>query len=147
MDLFAVHPRSFVIFDSDRVSADAGLSKPYAVRFATTALAGRVWVTAGREMENYLDDRVRAWAATDRSDGSVVPSALDRDFAVFHEQVAQVRDAVGRERAAHDTSDEAKVRFAREAVQMMRDAAGVDWLGRLDLRDRLDELLAFVRVG
>jgi hypothetical protein len=147
VDLFAVHPKSYVVFDSDRASAVAPLGKDYAQQFVGTALADRVWVTAGREIENYLPDPILTWAACDDF-GATVPASIERDFAVFHEQVSAVRAGAGRARAARDTSDEAKARFARDAVKLMREKAtpltSFEPLARLDLREQLERLAKFI---
>lgn len=147
VDLFAVHPKSYVVFDSDRSAAGAALGKGYAQQFVGTALVDRVWVTAGREIENYLPDSILTWAARDDCDATV-PSSIDRDFAVFHEQVKAVRDDADRARAARDTSDDAKARFAIDAVKLMKEKAIIptafDPLARLDLRLQLERLARFI---
>ncbi len=146
VDLFAIHPCSFVVFDSDHAAA-GDVGKRYAEEFKKTALEGRVWVSAGREVENYLADEVLVWAATDKVDCLGGLPDLDRQFTIFHDQVEALKRHAKRERAAHDTSDRAKVRFARNAVQMMQQHADRQWLGRLDLKERLDELIHFIEVN
>ncbi|MEZ4445755.1 MAG: AAA family ATPase [Polyangiaceae bacterium] len=145
--LLSVHPRSFVVVDSDRTTADGSLGKEYTAHFLETACPGRVWVTEGREVENYLADEVLVWAATDTLDTAAhltFIATVDRANGVFSQQVKKLRSLVGRERAAHDASDDNKVEFARQAVNMMRRHNEVDWLRALDLKSRLRSLLAFI---
>lgn len=144
VDLFLVHPGSYIVFDSDRTSATAPLGKGYAQEFEKTALAGRVWVTQGREIENYLPDHVLGWAA--HGDPSKpLPTTIDRDYEVFYDQVQKTKADAGRGRAAQDASDKEKARFAEKAVAEMSRTGSPDPLARLDLRAQLTQLVKFIR--
>jgi predicted ATPase len=142
VDLFSLQPNSFVVFDSDRPCREQELGKEYARRFEETAIAGRVWATEGREIENYLPDSVLTWAAT--GDTGLSTAGIDRDFGVFYDQVKQVREANGRLQAHRDVSD--KAAFAIDVVKMLRKRPE-DPLTRLDLRARVEELIRFIRMG
>jgi energy-coupling factor transporter ATP-binding protein EcfA2 len=141
VDLFSVHPNSYVILDSDRECAD-GPGKSYARDFIGTAMAGRVWVTDGREIENYLPDTVLAQAAIGDSDG-VIPTGIDRRFDIFSKQVNAVKAAAERGKAHWDASDGNKTEFAHKAVKFMQ--GHPDSLSRLDLEARVTELIEFIR--
>lgn len=132
--LFRVHPGSCLVIDSDRETAGTPLGKAYAARFvdATESLgwSNRIWVTEGREMENYLPDAVIhavgkcTWP---------LPAGEDTTFCRFSQRVEAAGGSV-----------RGKVEFARAAVKHMEASTGTDWMGQLDLRDRIDRLAAFI---
>lgn len=145
--LLSVHPKSFVVVDADRTSSLEDLGKEYTREFLATASPERVWVSAGREVENYLRDEVLIWSVTDLIElaaGQELPSHINRQYDVFSEQAVVLRDALSRARAAHDCGEKAKVQFAKLATEMMANNAEVEWTTYLDLTERLDTLLAFV---
>lgn len=145
VDLFAVHPNSYLVLDSDRSAIVEILGKDYARDFSTTAIKNRIWITAGREVENYLPDEVLSWAATGNHDPLTIAPNLDYYFDIFHEQVRRTRDHAGRKNAAHDASDDAKSTFAVKAAEFMRDNLTPEQtLARLDLDLQIDKLIAFI---
>ena len=131
-----IHPSAFFVLDSDQESEGEGLGKPYTRRFLEgIEETSRVWVTEGREVENYLRDEVLIWAAG--LDAKPIPFCLDRDYGRFHEQIAYL--VPEGDRAAHSPA-RGKVRFAREVVAFMLDRGDVDWLDMLDLREEIERL-------
>jgi hypothetical protein len=146
VDLFAVHPNSYLVLDSDRSGRDEDLGKKYARDFSTTAIKDRIWVTAGREVENYLPDEVLSWAATGKHDPLTIAPSLDRDFAEFRKQVESCRNHAALDKSEHNVSDKAKAKFAAKAVGFMRRAKlpASQTLTRLDLDLQIDRLIAFI---
>lgn len=67
------------------------------------------------------------------------------DHGIFADQVTALRKQLHRTRAAHDASESNKVVFAGRAVKMMAADVGTNWLDRLDLRERLHALVAFIQ--
>ncbi|MGH7438194.1 MAG: ATP-dependent nuclease [Polyangiaceae bacterium] len=132
--LFRVHPGSCLIIDSDREAAGPTLGKAYASRFVDAAeslgWSSRIWVTEGREMENYLPDAVLHAVG---KCVSPLPAGQDATFCRFSQRVEGAGGSV-----------RSKVEFARAAVKHMEATAGTEWLGQLDLRDRIDQLAAFI---
>jgi hypothetical protein len=149
IDLAGIHRNSFIVFDSDRGGETEPLGKNYAREFEERSDKERLWITWGRELENYLRDDVLCWAAAN-STADECPDelkTLPRRFGVFSEQVASLRATCGRDRAHKDASDSNKVNFAREAVEFMRENNNIDWLEIGDLRPRLGQLIERIRVA
>ncbi len=134
--LFRVHPGSCVVIDSDRDAPDAPLGKPYVARFVEDAgkhgWATRVWITEGREMENYLSDAVLAAV------GKCAVPLDERSDAAFTKFEERVKLAGGTDRGG-------KVGFSKAAVAYMKANAGTEWLSLLGLRAQIDRLAAFIR--
>jgi putative ATP-dependent endonuclease of OLD family len=149
IDLVGVHRNSYVVFDSDRARVGDPLGKDYAREFERHSDAERLWITWGREMENYLRDEILSWAAANRPPLDSAPHLvlLDRRFSIFADQVAALRDALGRDHAHRDASEANKVKFAAAAVEQMRSSTGTDWLDIGDLRERVTALVAFIRAA
>ena len=144
MKLLTVHGNSFVVIDSDRAANTDELGKQYAREFIEHCeYPERLWVTNGREVENYLHPRIAMWAAGGSPTDPPPEFNLDA-HGVFSAEVARLRHLLGRGRAAHDASDGNKTAFAMKAVQLMDATPGTDWLERLDLRARLHDLIAFI---
>ena len=146
INLLSIHQNSYVILDSDRTRTDDAPQKTYTRDFIKNKCdyKDRIWLTNGREIENYLRDEVLIWAAGGTEGSASAAMVMNRDFGVFHEQVLRVRDALGRARAAHDASDENKTSFAREAVQYMMSKDNVNWLDRLNLHQEISEIVKFI---
>lgn len=151
VDLVGIHRNSVVVLDSDRVGPDQGLGKAYGKEFVEKrSLGDRVWVTDGREMENYLRDEILIWAAIGQMD---YPSAvekirelgIERKYDIFADQVRRLAAGMGRVRASHDASDAAKARFAAAAVEAMSSRPTVAWLDAGDLHERVAALVTFIR--
>ena len=134
--LFRLHPGSCIVIDSDRDGRGAAMGKPYAARFVEATeengWSKRVWVTEGREIENYLPDAVLVVAGKCKPS---IPQDPSGGFARFSDRI----------KAAGGSLRGGKVAFARAAVEHMTEHAGTDWLGELDLRDRICELAGFIR--
>lgn len=133
--LFRVHPGSCIVVDSDRDAPEAPMGKPYAKRFVEEAnehgWGDRVWITAGREMENYLTDAVL------ESVGRCTSSLREPSGAAFLPFEDRVRRAGGTLRGG-------KVKFAKAAVAYMTTNAATDWLHPLGLRAQIDRLAKFI---
>ncbi len=150
IDLLSVHSGAYVFLDSDRTGDYEDLGKEYAKDFVEASqFKDRVWVTKGREVENYLRDEVLLWATAAparRSDAATAlgGSGIDRAFSPLQEQVSALKKAMNLGRAAHDASDANKASFAREAVEMMRSEDSVNWLDCLDLNQQIEALRKFI---
>lgn len=125
-----------VVFDSDRSRAGANL-KPAQTRIKRelTSAGGLCWVTAGREIENYVDPAIYASVIADIHSRSTttLPTAFDQ-----YDQISRFKDTVkGNKTVPGGAMD--KVRIARDCVEKP-----TDW-NRLDLRKRVEELVRFIR--
>jgi AAA domain, putative AbiEii toxin, Type IV TA system len=133
--LFRVHPGSCIVIDSDRAAPEAPMGKPYAARFVEAAKdhgwGDRVWITAGREMENYLPDALL------EAVGKCTSSLAQQPDAAFMPFEARIQHAGGSLRGG-------KVRFARAAVEHMTTNAATDWQRQLGLRTQIDRLAKFI---
>lgn len=145
INLLSIHPNSLVVIDSDRVTSSQAPQKDYTREFVERSHdACRIWLTQGREIENYLHDKVLNWAVNDLR-LSIDLTATDRDYSIFSEQVATLRDNAGLSRAAHDASEKNKVGFARICVEeLMSKDKTTDWLERLNLRVSIHKFIKFI---
>ena len=119
---------SAILIDSDRRKKSDGINatkRRIVDEFATAP--GLAWVTAGREVENYLATALLESALAEIA-GGAKPSALSQ-----FKQVYEYLGADGKKRTPN------KVDLARKACEK-----GVD-LDVLDLRQRVGDLAAFIR--
>ena len=90
VDMVGIHRASFVIADSDRSSATSAVGKPYLERFRIQ-YPDRVWVTAGREIENYLSPEiVEAYMNKHVRGASPLAAAIRSDDAWRYANVEKV---------------------------------------------------------
>ena len=134
--LFRIHPGSFIVMDSDRDAADAPLGKKYAAHFIEDAnkrgWGDRIWITEGREMENYLSDTVLQEVGR-------CPSPLDEHpDAAFTKSMDRIKMAGGSDRGG-------KVGFATAAVAYMKGTPQPDWLWLPGLHAQVNRLAGFIR--
>jgi hypothetical protein len=147
IDLMGIHRKSFVVLDSDREAPEARIGKPYTEAFLKRADPSRVWITDGREIENYLDDEILIWAALGDAESEAVGEAIkkqDRRHGVFASQVVSIAEIAGRQTPAHRAGDARKAAFAADAVRYMSARPDVDWLAVGDLAVRATDLARFV---
>jgi len=143
VNLASLHPRGYVILDSDRGSETADLGKSYARRFIATVkgsdrLHDRFWVTAGREIENYLRDEVLVWAAGSGVDLQKLTNN-ERAYLEFGQQLKQLTA-----QPEHPFPGKGKHAFAQKAVEYMESHCNIDWLDRLDLKAKIAQLVSFM---
>lgn len=126
IELQKLNRRVAILIDSDKRSRGAEINSTKArVRDETAAHGGFAWVTAGREVENYISP-------------GVMTSALTATHPTIDFKAPRSEWSCAYERTTGKTEGVDKIRVARAAV------VAVD-LDRLDLRDRVTELVEFIR--
>lgn len=142
--LLNIHAGSCVFMDSDRSSDDqVSLGKPYSQRLIDAThqdarLAARIWVSAGREIENYLRDEVLRWSVGENVSIDRL-SPAERKFLQFEGQQLKLG---GKPRCA--LKDRTKTDFAEKVIEYMRTDENVDWLDCLDLAQVIERMVAFL---
>jgi putative ATP-dependent endonuclease of OLD family len=124
--LLKICRRSVVIADSDRKTADEEVSvrRRQALKSVDEA-GGLAWITAGREIENYIDCRVI---------NDILPLPYDGDY-IFGDIASALEGAVSKSRRNK------KVKVAREVVKRL----GAEHLGVLGLHEELDKVIRYVK--
>ena len=129
ISLRRLNRRGVIILDSDREKPHAKLNQTKRrLQTEFDSGPGHAWVTAGREIENYLpQDQLRASIA-DKCPQSKLLSNLDR-----YDNCLQIESRKGRE------SQAPKVEIARYIAKKYQPEFGV-----LDLAQRMNKLLKFI---
>ncbi len=125
-----IHPSWFLVADSDRDEADGPLGKRYIERLVPCIHPGRQWVTAGREVEDYVSDRELAAAL-----GGTGPA---------EGRVANLHAPLGDRLKSLGLAESWKKKKVLLAERVVASAKG-KWDAPLDLKERVEQLVEFVR--
>jgi len=132
VDIMRINRNAIVVIDSDR-GADGDALRPAKVRIKERLeeIGPYVWITDGREIENYLSDHVLRAALSVE-----VKKPVDR-YAKFPEYLEKLQPGLKRR------FEDAKVKYARMFCAATTDVAALR--GRFDLGRHLDEVIFRIR--
>ena len=143
VDLCSLHPNFFVMADRD--AADGEYGHGYLERLAADPNAGRIlWVSAGKEIENYLPVWLfERYLTTRASPRREVQKTVSSD-ACKADPFWKILNRIAGEDVLADYPN--KVRFAEWASAELRSPPpGEDALDVLDLRAQLRRVVAFIK--
>ena len=149
VNMYDVHPNVFVVADSDG-NAKQTIGHPYLSSFLEHAPKDApIWITAGKEVENYLPDWVFRRYLVDRSSPRVPfesHTAVD-EATLRWSRFWEIINETGSKKVLSGYPN--KVGFASWASLQLHQWREVEYatdpLEVLDLRDRLVELAEFIR--
>ena len=126
MYLLKVNKNSYVVMDSDKRSSDGTLKQR--VQEIAVAMPDNHWITAGKEIENYLPkEAISAYFGEETE---------IEQYALFPDLYKERKDV--------DTFD--KVSFASEIIQ--KDEYNVSNLEKcLDLKEQMKKLIDFIKAA
>ena len=144
VDFFALHPNFFIVADSDGDGSKA-LGHPYLQRLVDQPrIPDVLWVTCGKEIENYLPPwvlgRYLETRASPRLPVVTLPSPEESRWTPFWKTINTIANTEVRNECPN------KVEFAEWACGQLRpQPEGEDPLDVFDLRGQLERMVAFIR--
>ncbi|MBL7705626.1 MAG: AAA family ATPase [Taibaiella sp.] len=132
ISLIRLNRNSFVVMDRDGSSAEKGINATKQ-RIVEELGDSRVWVTHGREIENYLsDDTLTKWLKT----------GYNLQEALVLEDDQKVEDAIqSKMEKAGPKYAMGKAKFAKEIIEHIT----LDNFGKHDLRPKIDLIINMIR--